>query len=86
MSAKHEWKFCFQRMSKKKIVRNIENSNSVSYMLSNEYWDFPVKSILPLVVTSEIKIFIFTVSKNELFMNYTDFFQNWYDRYGNERF
>ena len=27
------------------------------------------KSILPLVVTSEITIFIFTVSKNGLFMN-----------------
>ena len=27
------------------------------------------KSILPLVVTSEITIFIFTVSKIELFMN-----------------
>ena len=26
------------------------------------------KSVLPLVVTSEITIFIFTVSKNELFM------------------
>ena len=27
------------------------------------------KSILPLVVTSEIMIFIFTVSENGLFMN-----------------
>ena len=27
------------------------------------------KSILPLVVTSEITIFIFTVSQNGLFMN-----------------
>ena len=36
-----------------------------------KYWDFSVKSkpILPLVVTSEITIFIFTVSKNGLFMN-----------------
>ena len=30
---------------------------------------FPMKSILSLVVTSEITIFIFTVSKNGLFMN-----------------
>ena len=28
-----------------------------------------MKSILPLLVTSEITIFIFTVSKNGLFMN-----------------
>ena len=36
-----------------------------------KYWDFSVKSkpILPLLVTSEITIFIFTVSKNGLFMN-----------------
>ena len=36
-----------------------------------KYWDFSVKSksILPLVVTSEITILIFTVSKNGLFMN-----------------
>ena len=36
-----------------------------------KYWDFSVKSksILLLVVTSEITIFIFTVSKNGLFMN-----------------
>ena len=29
------------------------------------------KSVLPLVATSEITIFIFTVSKNGLFMNVT---------------
>ena len=36
-----------------------------------KYWDFSVKSksILPLVVTSEITIFIFTVSENRLYMN-----------------
>ena len=36
-----------------------------------KYCDFSVKSksILPLVVTSEIMIFIFTVSKNGLFMS-----------------
>ena len=37
----------------------------ISYMLSNEILRFlsDSKSILPLVVTSEITIFIFTVSK-----------------------
>ena len=37
-----------------------------------KYWDFSVKSRskLPLVVTSEITIFIFTVSKNGLFINF----------------
>ena len=37
-----------------------------------KYWDFPVKSksILPLVVTREITIFIFTVSKNRTFYEF----------------
>ena len=45
---------------------------SFSYMLSNKVLRFLSEieiDILPLVVTSEIIIFIFTVSKNGLFMS-----------------
>ena len=42
------------------------------YEIPMKYWDFSVKSksILPLMVTSEITIFIFTVSKKRTFYEF----------------
>ena len=70
-------------MRRRRVERNpvLSKTNKKDFMNRNKnhflicfpmkYWDFWVKSksVLPLVVTSEITIFIFTVSKNGLFMN-----------------
>ena len=52
---------------------DVYSYNMISYMLSNKILRFLSEigiDMLPLVATNEITIFIFTVSKNGLFMNY----------------